>query len=172
MAELRNNMADALQDIKDAIENHVVNTPNSGNVHKRIRYADNLNQWLELAAVEKVDGTDVLRVVFVYLSGFTSIRSEFRQNYVTATYSMEIIQGFADGSDEDNSTLTFERFLGDVWEAMSSETSLGFTDAASQDVDNLPPQFPLGENEGKPQYVDGVLAHRVIGSIEVHFRLC
>lgn len=172
MGVLTNNTADALQELKAAIAVHVENAENSGKTWTRIRYADNLGQWLELAAIEKVGGEEVLRVCFIYLAGFTSIRSEARQRRITATFSIEIIQQFQEGTDEDNSTLTFERLLGDLDEAFSSDTALGFTDAASQDVENGSFQANLGENEGKPQYVDGVLSHRIIGSLEVYFRLC
>lgn len=172
MSTLPNNTADALQDIKAAIALHISNAPNSGNTWTRIRYADNLNQWLELASVEKVAGVGVLRVAFIYLSGFTTERAEFRTRRITATYSIEVIQGFDDGTDEDNSTLTYERLLGDLEEAFSSDNALGFTDAASQDVENGGFQANPGESEGKPQYVDGILAHRMTGSLEVKFRVC
>lgn len=173
MATLSNNMADALQEIKEAIAVHIENAENSGKTWTRIRYADNLGQWLDLAAIDPGgEGEQVLRVCFVYLAGFTTVKSEARQRRVTATFSIEIIQQFREGTDEDNSTLTFERLLGDIDEALSSDTALGFTDAASQDVENGYFQANPGENEGKPQYVDGVLSHRIVGSVEVNFRLC
>lgn len=172
MATLADNTADALQEIKAAIAVHLLNAANSGNVWTRIRYADNLNQWLELAAVENEAGTDALRVAFIYLAGFTVEKAEFRQRRITATFSIEVIHGFVEGTDNANSTITFERLLGTLEEAFSSETSLGFTDPAGQDVENSPFNAPTGENEGKPQYVDGVLAHRVIGSVNAMFRMC
>lgn len=172
MAELTNDTAGALQDIKAAIALHIENTDNSGKVWGRIRYADNLQQWLAIAAVEKVDGVEVVRVVFVYISGFTSERAEMRQRLITATYSIEVIQGFAEGTDEDNSTLTYERLLGDLETKFKSDEALGFTDPAGQTVLNGGFQANAGENEGKPVYVDGVLSHRCIGSIEVKFRMC
>lgn len=172
MANLTNNAADALQEVKAAIALHIENAPNSGRIWQRIRYADNLNKWLELATVEKVEGVGVVRVVFVYLSGFSTARAEFRQRQITATYSIEVIQGFYEGTDEDNSTLTYERLLGDLETAFKNDDCLGFTDAVSQAVENGGFQANPGENEGKPVYVDGVLSHRMIGSLEVKFRIC
>lgn len=172
MSVLSNTSKGAFRDLKAAILVHLQNTPGAGKSWERIRYADNLNQWLELAAVETVGGVDALRVAFCYLSGFTSIWSEARQRKITATFSIEVIHGFADGTDVDNSTLSYEDFIGDLADAFSTDTALGFTDAASQDVYNSPLSVPEGENEGKPVYVDGVLAHRATCSLTIEFRLC
>jgi hypothetical protein len=172
MAVLPNNTKEAFRDIKLAIGDHISNIDNIGKVWRRMRYADNLNQWLELAAVEKVAGVEVVRVVFIYLAGFTIEKAEFRQRKITATFSIEVIQGFEEGTDQDNSTDFFEGTLGDLEEAFSNDYALGFTDAASQPVENTPFAAAPGENEGKPLYVDGVLSHRTIGSINVLFRLC
>lgn len=172
MSVLPNDTAPALQDIKAAIVNHVTNTNNSGNVWERIRYADNLNQWLELAAVVPLGGTQVVRVCFVWLSGLTTEKVEFRQRKITATYSIEIIQGFADGDGSSNSTLTYENLLGDLEKKFSRDDCLGFTDPASQAVENGGFNANPGENEGKPVYVDGILAHRTTGTVQVMFRQC
>ena len=172
MAVLPNNMPEALQAIKDAIGVHLENNANSGNVWRRIKYADNLTQWLQVAAVRPVGEAEVVRVAFIYLSGFTSERQEARQKRITATFTIEVIQGFAEGTDEVNSTLIYETYLGELWEMFKNDNALGFTDQASQSVENLPLDIPPGDDEGKPQYVDGVLAHRKLCSLVVNFRLC
>lgn len=172
MAVLTNNTADALQEIKAAIADHVTNTDNSGNVWTRIRYADNLQQWLALAAIRPIGGLEVVRVCFVYLTGFSTDKVEFRQRKITATFAIEIIQSFIDGTDGDNSTMIYERFLGSLEEAFSQDQALGFTDAASQEVTNSSIQAAPGENEGKPVYVDGILAHRSTATISIEFRMC
>lgn len=172
MSTLTNNTADALQEIKAAIIEKIGFVDNSGKVWERIRYADNLNEWLAMSAVEPVAGVDALRVIFVYLSGFTTERAEFRQRRITATYAIEVIQGFVDGTDEDNSTLIYERLLGDLEDIFSKDDSLGFTDPASQSVENAGFNANPGENEGKPVYIDGVLGHRCTGTLEVYFRMC
>lgn len=172
MATLPDNMPEALQAIKEAIAVHLENNANSGNVWRRIRYADNLQQWLSIAAVRPVGEAEVLRVCFIYLSGFTTERAEARQKRVTATFTIEVLQGFTEGTDEDNSTLIYEMYLGELWEMFKHDNSLGFTDVASQDVENLPLDIAPGEDEGKPQFVDGVLAHRKLCTLTVYFRLC
>ncbi len=171
MPILTNSTGDALLEIKDAIKERILNLDNAGKVWRRIRYADNVNQWLELAAVTEIAGTQVIRVVFVYLAGFTSRRSEGRQREITATFAIEVIQGFFDGTDEENSTDINVKLLGDIEMSFRSPYSLGFTDPASQEVANEP-FTAQDENEGKPVYVDGVLAHRTTGNLIVTFRVC
>ena len=172
MATLSNNAAGAFQDIREAIVNKLEALSRAGKVWGRVRYADNLEQWLELAAIDDGAGLDELRVSFVYLNSFTTERSEARQNRVSAVFTIEIIQGFYDGDDNSNSSLTFESFIGDIWDAFKDSESLGFTDQAGQAVENDPISVQTADNEGRPSYVDGVLSHRIVLNLPLAFRLC
>jgi hypothetical protein len=171
MPILPNNTGDAFQAIKTAIKDRIEMIPTAGKTWSRIRYADNLNDWLQIAAIDTVAGEQVVRVVFVYLAGFSSRRAEARQREITATFGIEVIQGFFEGTDLENSTDIFEHLLGEIEMSFRDQMSLGFTDAASQEVANEP--FNAQDDlNGKPVYVDGILAHRVTGELEVIFRLC
>lgn len=173
MSLLAGSLDQALTQTKTAIVERINNISGAtGIVWERIRYADNLSQWLELAAVTLPSGKQVLRVVFVYLSGFVSDKVEFGTKKITATYTLEVIHQFDDGDNNENSTKTFEQYLGSLWEGFDNDNALGFTDVVGQDVENTPLQVPPADDGGKPQYVDGVLAHRKECSIDIIFRLC
>lgn len=171
MAILPNNAGEAFIEIKKVIAERLEMLDTSGKVWRRFRYADNAGQWLEIASITEVAGTQVLRVIFVWLNGFTSQWVESRRREITATFNIEVIQQFVDGTDDDNSTDAYEKTLGDIDNLFKTQYSLGFTDPASQEVVNSP--FSASDEQGgKPAYVDGILSHRVVGSIDAVFRLC
>ncbi len=175
MSILPNNTKDCFKAIKTALKEKIAGVY-LGKSWERMRYADNLNQWLELAAVELPGSNEKrLRVIFIYLADFSSERAEARTTKVTATYAFEIIEQFRpEGTDEDNSTLDFESVLGDLVDLFLPEESLGFTDAASQEIWNgsLKGDGSGEQGGGKPVYVDGILAHRKTCSLDVTFRVC
>lgn len=171
MAKLPDSTKEAFRAIKEALRERIQLIEGSGKVWKRVRYADNLQQWLDIAAVEKVGQGEVLRIVLIYLAGFTRRQAEARQREITATFGVEVIHGYQDGTDEDNSTEAFEDFIGEIDEHLKTSDTLGFTDQSGNEVSLENISFN-DENQGKPLYVDGVLSHRVTGSIEVKFRLC
>lgn len=170
MSILPNNSADAIQAIKEAVKERIVNLDGHRKVYTRFRYADNLNQWLDVAGVV-IDEKSVLRVIFIYISDIRTEKKEARQNTVTLEISLEIVFQFNEGSDADNSTLAFETEIGNLNDIFRREEALGFTDASSSPVINTPLRGITGE-DARPQYVDGVLAHRKILTFDVSFRLC
>jgi hypothetical protein len=170
MAILPNTTKECFQAIKDAIRDKIATLPGDRKTYNRMRYADNLGQWVSIAAVT-IDGESRLQTIFIYLSDFATARKEARLSSITASFSIEVIYQFREGDEDDNSTLSFENELGDINDLFLDEVSLGFTDTSSNPVLNLPITGEPDENRGSPVYVDGVLAHRKILTLEVTFRL-
>lgn len=176
MAELPNTTKECFKEIKGAITSRIASLEIERKVYERLRYADNINQWVDIAAVtvgETVEKEESrLRVIFVYLSDFRTAKKENRFSSITATFAIEVIYGFNEGTDADNSTLDFENELGEINDLFLDEDALGFTDISG----NVVLSSPLtGEPDGIPgatQYIDGVLAHRKILTLEVMFRIC
>lgn len=168
---LGNTSKDCFRQIKTAIQGKIAALPGDRKTYTRMRYADNLNQWLEIAAVV-IEDESRLQVVFIYLADFSTARKESRMNSVTATYAIEVVYQFREGDDLDNSTQTFEDALGDINDLFLDEEALGFADFNGNPVLNLPLTGEPGDGGARPQYVDGVLAHRKILNLEVTFRLC
>ncbi len=168
MAELdKSSVKTAFRGVKGAIAAKVELVPGSGKVWPRIRYANDLKEWLEIAAVERVAGIQVLRAVFIYLRGFETTRVEGCKRLYKPNYSIEIVQAFEDGTDEDNSTARFEDFLGDVAESFGKDLYLGFTSGEEVTHDEI----QAGEGDGRPEWVDAVLAHRKTLTLAVGFKI-
>lgn len=168
--DLPNTVKGAFRAIKERLKTRVGQTDGAGMVWTRMRYADNMKQWLEKSTVIQVDGRNALRVIFIYLSTWDREGAEVRNRKIKASYGIEVIQQFVEGTDEENSTQDFEDFCGDLADTFLDSDSLAFVDAAGNYADNS--LLTGGDTNGRPEYVDGVLAHRRLCSIDVTFRIC
>lgn len=167
---LPNNIPDAKEAINAEIVQAIENLPGAGLVWGRIRYADNMAEWRKVAAVVTTGNKEVLRCAFVYEQSFRGERIESGNVLITVPYAIEVIHQFLDGTDEENSTKDFNRFCGIIQDRFLHPDSLGFTDAASQFVNNTVPDG--GDSDGRPALVDGLLSHRRIITFDVSFRRC
>lgn len=167
--QLPNNTGAAVQALKDRIKEKLESTGGAGKVYKRIRYAEDLAQWMQLAAVNASPGVDVLRCAFIYFVGWETAPAECKSTLLSPVFGIEIIQQYIDGTDEANSTLDYENFLCALIDSFKSDLNLGFTEGKDLSHEGL--QGPEGAGEGRPEYVDGVLSHRKIITLTVHFRI-
>ena len=171
MSVLPNTTKHCFRGIKAAIAERIAGISENRNTYSRFLYADNINQWVEVAAVS-IGGESVLRAIFIYLSDFSTSKKENGYNSITANYQIEVVYGHIPGDDNNNSTQDFEDELGGINDLFLDEEALGFTDSSSNPVLNSPITGEPGDGGARPQYIDGVLAHRKILNLEVVFRLC
>lgn len=169
MSVLPNKSKDCFRAIKAAIAEQIAALEGARQIHTRNRYADNLDQWIELAAVT-IGEESRLQVIFVYLADFRTAKKQFGTNDITAQFIIEVVFGFREGTDLDNSTLAFEDELGNINDLFLDEEALGFTDVSSNPVLNNPIAGDPATGQA-PEYVDGVLAHRKLLTLEVTFRI-
>jgi hypothetical protein len=169
MAELDTTTLDvSLAQIKGYLIETFKMFPGVGNVWNRIRFANDYNEWTKIALLQRdAPLPPVLRAVFVYLSGFSDSRSG-KNVTVQASYGIEVVQGFEDGTDDSNSTATYEAFLGKALDHFTRDLYLGFTTGTEVTHTGL-----QGEGgDGRPVDVDGLLAHRKVLSITAIFTVC
>jgi hypothetical protein len=157
----------AFQGIKGAIIEAVKQIPGAGKVHNRLRYAADVPTWLEIAAVERVAGVDVIRCAFIYYASHESHRVEGCKRLYTVTFGLEIVQAFEDGTDEDSSTSRYETFIADLTQRFDEDEDLGFTEGNNEARHT---GLQGGEGEGRPALVDGVFSHRKVLTLAVQFK--
>lgn len=157
----------AFQGIKGAIIEAVKQIPGAGKVHNRLRYAADIPTWLEIAAVERVAGVEVIRCAFIYYVTHTSQRVEGCKRLYIVTYGLETVQAFEDGTDEESSTSRFETFIADLSQRFDRDEDLGFTEGETEARHT---GLQGGEGEGRPALVDGVFAHRKVLTLAVQFK--
>jgi hypothetical protein len=167
---LPNTVKGAFKAIKERLNTRISSIEGAGKVWTRMRYADNFKQWLEKSTVLEVSGRNALRVIFIYLATWQGDEGEARNRKIKASFGVEVIQQFVEGTDDDNSTQIYEDFCGDMCEIFLDSDGLAFVDAAGNYADNS--IITGGETNGRPEFVDGVLAHRRVCSIDVTFRIC
>lgn len=169
MPELSKDPTIAEPQLRSRLEEVCKTFPESGKVWPRIRYANDVADWVAKATVKlEAGGADITRVTFIYLSGFRVVDApEARAKLVTLTYSLEVIHRFIDGEGINNSTVTFDGYLMKLLNHFNRDLTLGFTQGSS-DVSQTGLQGL--DSDGRPEYVDGILSHRLIPTLDVTFR--
>jgi hypothetical protein len=158
----------ALRGIKTNLVEIVGLIEGGGKILPRMRYANDVGEWLKIAAIERVAGVQVIRCVFIYQAGWATSPAEGHNDLISPTYAIEVIQGFEDGTDEDNSTIRYEDFTADLIERFLKDRNLGFTEGTEVRHEGLQGT----EGDGRPEYVDTVLAHRKVCTISPQFKFC
>lgn len=172
MSQLPNDIKEANQEIKDAVAERCQSVPEFGKVWKRIRYADNLAQFLALSTIPGEDAPEQIRMLAITIEDVGTERTESRRVAVTVVFNIEFIQSYYDGTDEANSTIDFENAIGELIDVFLPEESLGFTDQAQDTVLNTPVTGISGEGGGFPEVVSGCLCHRKVMQLSVTYRVC
>lgn len=159
----------ALRQIGTRLKEKVEAQPGAGKVWNRIRYAVDLPTWKKIATVKKVNKVTVIRCAFIYFTGWTTSPAECRTTLLQPNFAIEIIQGYEDGTDADNSTLVYQDFLADLIDSFNRDKELGFTGEGAAGVLHTGLQGSGGD--GRPEWVDGILAHRKVCNIQVNFHI-